>query len=127
MLKGISEIVFSKEFQSNEDCFMYWAEYMWPAGLSCSSCGCTEDVKGRAWFFKQKVQPIIKELHKQIMLFKNWLRGIHYKCSKQHLYAYLKKQVYRFNRRNKQQWLFNEIIAAMRHTIIHPNSIILIV
>jgi hypothetical protein len=97
-----------KKFRSNEDCFMYWAEYKWQAGLSCSSCGCTEDVKGRAWSFKRKVQPVIEELHKQIVLFK-------------------KKHIYRFNKRNKQQWLFNEIIVAMKHNIQHPDSIILIV
>lgn len=62
----------------------------------------------------------LKELHKQIMLFKNWLRGIHHKCSKQHLHAYLKEYVYRFNRRNKRQWLFNDIIAKMMHNIPHP-------
>ena len=31
----------------------------------------------------------LEELHKQIMQFKNWLRGIHHKCSDQHLHAYL--------------------------------------
>ena len=62
----------------------------------------------------------LEELHKQIMLFKNWLRGIHHKCSKQHLHAYLNEYVYRFNRRNKRGYLFNEVIAKMMHHIPHP-------
>ncbi len=36
-----------------------------------------------------------EELHKQIMLFKNWLRGIHHKCAKTHLHAYLDEYKYR--------------------------------
>jgi transposase-like protein len=28
------------------------------------------------------------QIHKQIMLFKNWLRGTHHKCSKENLFAY---------------------------------------
>jgi ISXO2-like transposase domain/Transposase zinc-ribbon domain len=62
----------------------------------------------------------LKELHKQIMLFKNWLRGIHHKCSKEHLHAYLKEYVYRFNRRNKRKYLFNEMIVKMMNDIPNP-------
>ena len=35
----------------------------------------------------------LEELHIQIMQFKNWLRGIHHKCSKEHLHAYLNEYV----------------------------------
>jgi len=62
----------------------------------------------------------LEELHKQIMSFKNWLRGIHHKCSKEHLHAYLKEYVYRFNRRNKRKYLFNEMIGRMMNDIPHP-------
>ena len=61
-----------------------------------------------------------KKLHKQIMLFKNWLRGIHHKCSKEHLHAYLKEYVYRFNNRNKRNYIFHELIARMMNNIPHP-------
>lgn len=56
-----------------------------------------------------------EELHKQIMLFKNWLRGIHHKCSKKHLHAYLDEYKYRFNKRNMRQWLFNDMIERLMH------------
>lgn len=62
----------------------------------------------------------LEVLHKQIMLFKNWLRGIHHKCSNEHLHAYLKEYVYRFNRRNKRKYLFDEMIQAMMNNIPHP-------
>lgn len=35
-----------------------------------------------------KMGQSLEELHKQIMQFKNWLRGTHHKCSKQNLFAY---------------------------------------
>lgn len=56
-----------------------------------------------------------EELHKQIMLFKNWLRGIHHKCSKKHLHAYLDEYKYRFNKRNMRKWLFNDLIGRLMH------------
>ena len=54
-----------------------------------------------------------EELHKQIILFKNWLKGIHHKCSKTHLHAYLDEYKYRFNKRNMRQWLFNDMIGRL--------------
>jgi len=42
----------------------------------------------------------MEELHKQIMQFKNWLRGTHYQCFSQHLFAYTDEYEYRFNKRN---------------------------
>jgi transposase-like protein len=62
----------------------------------------------------------LEQLHKQIMMFKNWLRGIHHKCSKEHLHAYLKEYVYRFNRRNKRKYLFEEVVAKMMNNFPHP-------
>ncbi len=62
----------------------------------------------------------MKELHKQIMLFKNWLRGIHHKCSEQHLHAYLKEYVFRFNNRNNRKRIFHELIRRMMNNIPQP-------
>jgi predicted nucleic-acid-binding Zn-ribbon protein len=65
-----------------------------------------------------------KELHKQIMMFKNWLRGTHHKCSKHLLFAYLDEYKYRFNKRNMRQWIFDNIINRMMHNIPHPYPIL---
>lgn len=62
----------------------------------------------------------LEELHKQIMQFKNWLRGIHHKCSDQHLHAYLDEYVYRFNKRNARGWIFNDVVAKLMNQIPHP-------
>lgn len=65
-----------------------------------------------------------KQLHTQIMMFKIWLRGIHHKCSKQNLYAYLDEYKYRFNKRNMRRWLFNETIRRMMHYSPHPYRVL---
>ena len=69
---------------------------------------------------KSKMGKGLEELHKQIMQFKNWLRGIHHKCSPQHLHAYLDEYVYRFNRRNARKWIFNDLIQKLMHQVPHP-------
>ena len=45
------------------------------------------------------------QLHKQIMQFKNWLRGTHQKCADEYLFAYVHEYEYRFNKRNMRKWL----------------------
>ena len=62
----------------------------------------------------------LEELHKQILQFKNWLRGKHHKCSKQHLYAYADEYVFRFNRRNNRKTIFHKVIDKMMDQIPHP-------
>ena len=62
----------------------------------------------------------MKELHKQIMQFKNWLRGTHQKCADEYLFAYVHEYEYRFNKRNMRNWLFNDIIGRMMHQFPHP-------
>jgi len=62
----------------------------------------------------------MEELHKQIMQFKNWLRGIHHQCSKEHLFAYTDEYEYRFNKRNIRKWLFNDVTERMMNQIPHP-------
>jgi transposase-like protein len=66
----------------------------------------------------------LEELHKQIMQFKNWLRGIHHKCSKQHLYAYADEYVFRFNRRNNRKVIFHKVVSRMMNQIPHPYSVL---
>lgn len=66
----------------------------------------------------------LEELHKQIMQFKNWLRGIHHKCSKQHLFAYADEYVFRFNRRNNRKAIFHKIISNMMNQIPHPYKVL---
>ena len=65
-----------------------------------------------------------QELHKQIMQFKNWLRGIHHKCSKQHLFAYADEYVFRFNRRNNRKAIFQKVIHKMMNQIPHPYPVL---
>ncbi len=63
---------------------------------------------------------MMEELHKQIMQFKNWLRGTHHQCSKEYLFAYSNEYEYRFNRRNMRKWLFNDVMGRMMNQIPHP-------
>ena len=65
-----------------------------------------------------------EELHRQIMLFKNWLIGIHHRWSKKHLHAYLDEYVFRFNRRNRRPTIFHSIIIKMMHQVPHPYSML---
>ena len=62
----------------------------------------------------------MEQLHKQIMQFKNWLRGTHQKCADEYLFAYVHEYEYRFNRRNMRKWLFNDMIGKMMHQFPHP-------
>jgi len=62
----------------------------------------------------------MEELHKQIMQFKNWLRGTHHKCSEQHLFAYADEYVFRFNRRNNRKTIFQKVIDKMMKQIPFP-------
>lgn len=50
-------------------------------------------------------------MHRQIMMFKTWLRGIHHHCS--HLQRYLDEFCYRFNRLKYPDSMFHNLIRAM--------------
>lgn len=65
-----------------------------------------------------------EEIHRQIMQFKNWLVGIHHRWSKQHLFAYVDEYVFRFNRRNNRQHMFNTVIGKMMQQVPHPYPVI---
>ena len=62
----------------------------------------------------------MKELHKQIMLFKNWLRGIHHKCSKALLKKYLNEYKFRFNNRNRRHRIFDILIERLMQNVPQP-------
>ncbi len=66
----------------------------------------------------------LEELHKQIMQFKNWLRGIHHKCSAQYLFAYTDEYVFRFNRRNNRKSIFHKVVDKMMNQVPHPYPVL---
>lgn len=66
----------------------------------------------------------LKQLHKQIIQFENWLRGIHHKCSKQYLFAYSDEYVFRFNRRNNRKVIFHRLVDRMMNQIPHPYPVL---
>lgn len=51
------------------------------------------------------------DLHRTIMLFKSWLRGIHHHA--EHLQAYVDEYTYRFNRSNMNGQIFDNLIRKM--------------
>lgn len=57
-------------------------------------------------------------LHRQIMMIKGWLRGIHHQCK--HLQAYLDEYNYRFNRLKHMDTIFHNLIYRL---MWHPPTI----
>lgn len=57
-------------------------------------------------------------MHRQIMMIKAWLRGIHHQCK--HLQAYLDEYNYRFNRLKHMDTIFHDLIEKMMK---HPPTI----
>lgn len=57
-------------------------------------------------------------MHRQIMMIKAWLRGIHHQCK--HLQAYLDEFNYRFNRLKHMDTIFHNLIVRMME---HPPTI----
>ena len=49
MFKGINAIEFSKQFNTNEDCYNYLLKIKWGKEYQCSRCGCKESYKGRTY------------------------------------------------------------------------------
>jgi transposase-like protein len=54
-----------------------------------------------------------KRLHRHIMLFKSWMRGIHHSTSKTHLQSYLNEFNFRFNRLNSMDTIFHNLVNRM--------------
>lgn len=59
----------------------------------------------------------LNELHKQILQFKNWLKGTHHKCSASYLQTYINEYEFRFNRRNCRVGIFNSIIFKIMNAV----------
>jgi transposase-like protein len=51
------------------------------------------------------------EIHRTIMMFKAWLRGIHHSVND--LQAYIDEYTYRFNRKNMSAYIFDNLILRM--------------
>jgi hypothetical protein len=54
------------------------------------------------------------EIHRTIMLFKAWLRGIHHRVTD--LQAYIDEYTYRFNRNSMNVSIFDNLILRMLQT-----------
>jgi transposase-like protein len=54
------------------------------------------------------------EIHRAIMLFKAWLRGIHHQVTD--LQAYIDEYTYRFNRNHINAYIFDNLIVRMMNT-----------
>jgi hypothetical protein len=52
-----------------------------------------------------------KELHRTIMMFKAWLRGMHHRVN--HLQYYIDEYTYRFNRHKMKEGIFENLIQRM--------------
>lgn len=63
------------------------------------------------------------ELHRVIMGFKGWLRGIHHKTT--HLQSYIDEYTYRFNRSNMKENIFENLMNRMMNTAPFPYKMII--
>lgn len=63
--------------------------------------------------YQQKSKPGVtfNLFHRQVMMFKAWLRGIHHRVK--YLQPYLDEFAYRFNERNDMNGIFNHLIIRM--------------
>lgn len=73
---------------------------------------------------KSEYGTAMKEIHKQIMLFKIWLRGIHHKCSKALLNKYLNEYKFRFNNRNRRHVIFDILIERLMQNKPQPYALL---
>jgi predicted RNA-binding Zn-ribbon protein involved in translation (DUF1610 family) len=63
------------------------------------------------------------ELHRVIMGFKGWLRGMHH--STRHLQAYIDEYTYRFNRNYMKENIFDNLMSRMMNAPPAPYKIII--
>jgi len=61
MFKGLSQLDFSRKFQSDEDCYQYLVEHKWADGFKCVRCSCTNYYKGRTWYYRRCKQCMYDE------------------------------------------------------------------
>ncbi len=64
------------------------------------------------------------DLHRAIMGFKGWLRGMHHHV--EHLQAYIDEYTYRFNRSFMTKGLFDNLLNRMINTHPHPYKMIIV-
>ncbi len=69
----------------------------------------------------------LEELHKQILQFKNWLKGTHHKCSESYLQTYINEYEFRFNRRNIRTSIFNSIMFKIMNAVPKRNNDLIVV
>lgn len=55
-----------------------------------------------------------KDMHRAIMMFKSWLRGLHHHV--EHLQAYINEYTYRFNRSFMKEAIFDNLLERMVKT-----------
>jgi predicted RNA-binding Zn-ribbon protein involved in translation (DUF1610 family) len=63
------------------------------------------------------------DLHRVIMGFKGWLRGMHHHAN--HLQAYIDEYTYRFNRSNMKEGIFDNLMARMIASPPAPYKIVI--
>lgn len=63
------------------------------------------------------------QLHRSIMMFKAWLRGVHH--SVEHLQAYINEYTYRFNRHKMNEGIFENLMKRMIEKPPHTYKMIL--
>lgn len=63
------------------------------------------------------------QLHRSIMMFKAWLRGVHH--SVEHLQSYINEYTYRFNRHKMKEGIFENLMKRMVEKPPHTYKMIL--
>lgn len=63
------------------------------------------------------------QLHRSIMMFKAWLRGVHH--SVRYLQSYINEYTYRFNRHKMKEGIFENLITRMIIKPPHPYKMII--
>jgi hypothetical protein len=63
------------------------------------------------------------QLHRSIMMFKAWLRGVHH--SVQYLQSYINEYTYRFNRHKMKEGIFENLMKRMVSAPPHPYKMII--
>ena len=118
MFKDLNILEFTEKFSTDENCHQYLASIKWNNGYRfgkcdfreyylikkagsrlCTNCKYAESATTRTLF------------HRQVMMFKSWLRGIHHHCK--HLQGYLDEFCYRFNRIKYPETLFHKLVERM--------------
>ena len=63
------------------------------------------------------------QMHRVIMMFKAWLRGIHH--SVRHLQAYIDEYTYRYNRHKMKEGIFENLMNRMVERPPHTYKMII--